>query len=161
MRRHVLRLLALILAWPPLALGVGTADIPVAHDLSGDGRDMKARAAVMLTLYSQANCRWCERAKAEYLIPLQNDPAWAGRVLLRQIALDSEAPLVDFAGRRTTQQAFARAERVRVTPTLVVYGPDGARLAEPIVGFRLADFYSSYIERALTEALARTGRTAR
>jgi hypothetical protein len=36
-----------------------------------------------------------------------------------------------------------------------VYGPDGARLAEPIVGFRVADFYAEYVNRAIEEGLTR------
>lgn len=156
-----LRALALILAWLPAALGAAVGDIAAAHDLAADAMGMKAGRAVMLVLYSQADCAWCERARNEYLIPLQKDPAWRPRVVLRQIDLDSDAPLVDFAGRKTTHRAFARAERARVTPTLVAYGPDGARLGEPIVGFRVADFYGTYIERLLEEASLKAGRSAR
>ena len=78
-----------------------------------------------------------------------------GGITLREIALDEDAPLSDFAGRRTNHRRFAAGEGARVTPTLIVYGPDGARLAEPIVGFRLADFYAEYVNRAIEEGLAR------
>lgn len=44
---------------------------------------------------------------------------------------------------------------MRFTPTLVVYGPGGKRLSDPIVGFRLADFYAEYVNRAIEEGLAR------
>ncbi|MBI3140488.1 MAG: hypothetical protein HYZ19_01325 [Rhodocyclales bacterium] len=142
-----------------LAPGIVAGAIPLARDLSVEARE--AGPAVVLVLYSQADCRWCERARREVLIPLQNDPAWQGRVLIRQVDLDSDAPLADFAGRKTTHRRFARAEGAKVTPTLAVYGPGGARLAEPIVGFRTADFYGTYVERALEEALAKQGRTAR
>jgi thioredoxin-related protein len=155
---QTLRFLVPILAWLPLATAAAAAGIQPAADLAEDARGMRAQNRVMLVLYSQADCAWCERARNEHLIPLQDDPAWRDRVLLRQIDLDSDAPLVDFSGKRATHRAFARGERARMTPTLVVYGPDGARLAEPIVGFRLADFYAAYIERALEEALGKTGK---
>lgn len=155
---QTLRFLVLILAWLPLASAAAAAGIAPAADLAEDARGMRTQNRVMLVLYSQADCPWCERARNEYLIPLQDDPAWRDRVLLRQIDLDSDAPLIDFAGKRATHRAFARGERARMTPTLVVYGPDGARLAEPIVGFRLADFYAAYIERALEEAHEKTGK---
>jgi thioredoxin-related protein len=155
-----LRTLALILSWLPPALGAATGIAP-ARDLAVDAREMRARGSVMLVLYSQADCRWCERAKHEVLIPLQNDPASRGRVVLREIALDADHPLADFAGRPTTHRSFAISERARFTPTLIVYGPDGARLAEPIVGFRIADFYAEYVNRAIEEGLTRIGSPSR
>ena len=35
------------------------------------------------------------------------------------------------------------------------HGPAGEPLAEAIVGFRLADFYGAYLERAIEESRAR------
>ncbi len=149
------RTVLLILAWLPTAPGAAAGGIVPARDLAADARDMRARGTVMLVLYSQADCPWCERARREVLLPLQRDPAARRRVVLREIALDDDAPLTDFAGRNTSQRAFARSEGARFTPTLMVYGPDGLRLADPIVGFRLADFYAEYVNRAVEEGLAR------
>ncbi len=137
-----------------MALGAAPGIAP-ARDLAADAREMRARGNVMLVLYSQAGCRWCERARNEALLPLQNDPDSRGRVVLREIALDEDSPLTDFAGRPTTHRRFALSERARFTPTLIVYGPDGAHLAEPIVGFRIADFYAEYVNRAIEEGLSR------
>ena len=159
-----LRTMALILSWLPMAPGASPGashGIMPARDLAADAREMRARGTVMLVLYSQADCRWCERAKAEVLIPLQNDPASHGRVVLREIALDDDAALADFAGRKTTHRQFSQSEGARFTPTLVVYGPDGKRLTEPIVGFRIADFYAEYVNRAVDEGLARLGPPSR
>lgn len=156
-----LRTVLLILSWLPMALGAAPPSIAPARNLAADASGMRARSTVMLILFSQAGCRWCERARTEILIPLQNDPASRGRVVLREIALDEDAPLTDFAGRQTTHRRFAAAEGARVTPTLIVYGPDGARLAEPIVGFRLADFYAEYVNRAIEEGQARLGSPSR
>ncbi len=149
--------MALILAWLPAGLGAAPHGIAPARDLALDAADMRARGFVMLVLYSQDGCRWCERAKAEVLLPLLNEPATRRRVMLREIALDEDTVLTDFAGRRTTHRRFAVSEGARLTPTLIVYGPDGKRLAEPIVGFRLADFYAEYVNRAIKEGLARLG----
>ncbi len=150
-----LRAMTLILSWLPLAPWAAPPHIAPAQDLAADARDMRARGIVMLVLFSQAGCQWCERARTEILIPLQSNPASRQRVVLREIALDGDAPLSDFAGRRTSHRRFAAGEGARVTPTLIVYGADGARLAEPIVGFRLADFYAEYVNRAIEEGLAR------
>ncbi|MCZ7655057.1 MAG: hypothetical protein M5R42_13455 [Rhodocyclaceae bacterium] len=156
-----LRTLALILSWLPPALGAATGIAP-ARDLAVDARDMRARGSVMLVLYSQADCRWCERAKHEVLIPLQNDPASRGRVVLREIALDADHPLADFAGRPTTHRSFASSERARFTPTLIVHAARTARgWPNLIVGFRIADFYAEYVNRAIEEGLTRIGSPSR
>ncbi len=151
--RRWLRATALILSWLPCAPGAAGEVIPLARDLAADARQMARSGAVMLVLYSQDGCPWCERARREYLIPLGRDPAWRRQLVLRQVDTDSAAELTDFAGRRTSHRAFARSEGAKLTPTLAVFGADGRRRGEPIVGFRLADFYGAYIEQALRAAL--------
>jgi hypothetical protein len=39
-------------------------------------------------------------------------------------------------------------------PVVAFYGPTGQRLADPIVGARLPDFYQSYLEEAIEHAAA-------
>jgi thioredoxin-related protein len=149
------RRLAAILAWLPAALSAAPGSLTPAQDLVRDARELRARKLPLLVLYSQSDCQWCERARREYLVPMQNDGAYRDRVLLRQIDLDSDAALTDFAGRRTTHREFAKGERARVTPTVAFYGPDGERLSEPIVGLRIPDFYQAYLDRAIDEGGAR------
>jgi len=78
-----------------------------------------------------------------------------GDARFAQIDLDSAAPLTDFAGRRTTHGAFARDEGIRFTPMLVIYGPSGERLAEPVVGMGAVDFYGDRVMKAIDQARQR------
>lgn len=158
--RHRLRSLgfAAILAWLTLPAGAQTAPIEPARDLAADARIVRERRVPLMILYSRTDCHWCERARREYLAPLIRSPDAA--VIVRQVDMDRDTPLIDFAGRATTMSAFAASERVRLSPTLMFYGPDGRQAAEPIVGFKLADFYGAYIDRAIEEARGRlTGKT--
>lgn len=157
----VVRAVLLILAWLPAALGAAPSQLAPARDLAADARDMRMQGSVMLVLFSQAGCRWCERARHEVLLPLQNDPASPQRLVLREIALDTDTVLTGFDGRPTTHRRFAAAAGAGLTPTLIVYGPDGRRLAEPIVGFLTADFYAEYVNRAIDEGLAQLKRAPR
>ena len=75
--------------------------------------------------------------------------------LVRELHIDRDTPLIDFAGRRTSSADFARRLQVRLVPTVMFHGPAGEPLAEAIVGFRLADFYGAYLERAIEESRAR------
>ncbi|MBI4755060.1 MAG: hypothetical protein HY778_06480 [Betaproteobacteria bacterium] len=181
-------ILAWLPAWPFAAAAAeaqalrASATLPAPHDLAREARGAgppqaggsprggqrsvgantpgAANPLPLLILFSRADCPWCERARRGWLLPMHTEPAWQGRVALREVWLDSDAAMTDFSGRATTQRAFAAAQGVRVTPTVMLFGPGGERLAEPIVGLRIADFYGAYLERAVEEAGMKLGRRA-
>ena len=131
------------------------ADLPRASDLQAEARAVGESSIPLLILYSQADCQWCERARREYLVPMSREARLKEVARFRQIDIDSDQPLVDFGGRASTHRAFATSERIRVAPTLVLYGPHGERLDEAIVGMRLPDFYGQYIEQSIETARAK------
>lgn len=148
-----------ILAWlagsPAAALAAAPAPAPLesAHDLSVDGHQARTRQLPILLFYSRADCPWCERARREYLLPLarENPP----RAIVRQINIDQDTALADFTGKATTHRRFAREAKARLTPTLAFVGPDGQAVADAIIGYKLADFYGAYIDRAIDDARAK------
>lgn len=152
MRARRRALLAGLLALPALgSLAAGT-DLPVAVDLRTDA-DRAARAgAPLVVVFSRHDCKYCETVKRDYLKPLATDRRFRDRVVIRQINQDSDAPLVDFRGEATTHARFAASEKIRLVPVVAFYGPQGRRLAEPIVGARLPDFYPSYLEEAVEKS---------
>jgi thioredoxin-related protein len=105
----------------------------------------------MVVLFSQSGCGWCDRARVQ-LVPMAREAAEQGGAVFRQMDIDRDTPLVDFSGQRATHRRFSRAEGVRFTPTLIVFGPDGRQLAEPILGMRLPDFYAHYVAQAIDQA---------
>jgi hypothetical protein len=122
-------------------------------DLATDVRLAAARGVPLVVLYSRDDCSWCEKVRREHLGPLSRDPA--APAVVRELHMDRATALTDFAGRRTTSADFSKQMGARFAPTVMFHGPDGAQLAEPIVGFRLADFYGAYLERAIEEARTR------
>ncbi len=124
-----------------------------AHDLSTDGRIAATRRIPLVVLYTREDCSWCEKVRREHLGPLSRDPATPA--LIREIYIDRATPLIDFQGRRTTSADFSREMKARLSPTVMFHAPDGKSLADPIVGFLLADFYAGYLERAIEESLAK------
>lgn len=141
----------LILACLPLPSSAA-ADLPLASQLDTEARQAARTGAPLVVIYSRADCSFCKTVKRDFLGPLSTDPRYAGRVLIREVAQDSAAPLRDFAGRSTTHADFATAEKVRLVPVVAFYGPDGRKLHEPIVGARLPDFYQSYLEDAIEQS---------
>ena len=124
-----------------------------ATDLAADARLATARGLPLVVLYSRDDCSWCEKVRREHLGPLSRDPA--APAVIRELHMDHTTTLADFAGHRITGADFAKQMQARFAPTVMFHGPDGAQLAESIVGFRLADFYGAYLERAIEEARTR------
>jgi thioredoxin-related protein len=130
-------------------------ELVAAGSFPADALIARERRVPILVFYTRFDCSWCDKARREFLLPLQRNPASAGRVLIREIEADSNTPLTDFSGRTTTHYTFARTRRVRLTPTLDFLDAGGNRLVEPIVGMRLPDYYATFIERAIDESLAK------
>jgi thioredoxin-related protein len=149
----MVRGLAGILACVPIALSAAQPGLSGAVDLASDGAAMRAAKVPMVVLYSQAGCSYCDEART-YIVPMANEPANAKRALFRQIDIDSDAALTDFAGQSTTHRRLAGRLGARVTPTVSVLDADGRTLVEPIVGMRLADFYGQYLDNAIEDARA-------
>ena len=127
--------------------------IPEARDLAREARDAHRAGGPLVVLYTQPDCVYCERAKRDYLEPLLADRAAAPRIV--EVDVTSHARLTDFSGRGVSQADFAHAQQVHVLPTLGFYGPDGERLAQPLVGLTVPDFYLAYLDARLDDARKR------
>jgi thioredoxin-related protein len=144
-----------IAADPPgkKAAGQAMTKLAEARDLSIDARVAAAKRIPIVVLYTREGCSWCEKVRREHLGPMSRNPATSA--LIREIYIDRDTPLVDFQGRRTTSADFSRQMKARLSPTVMFHGPDGRLLAEPMVGFLLADFYAGYLDRAIEESLTK------
>ena len=147
---------ALILACLTASLAVAAADSVLlpASDLRREAAEASKAGQPLLILYSRQNCPYCEEVRKIWLLPLNRDVKQNG-IKMRQIDQDSEQPLIDFAGHRTTHARFAAAEKITFVPVVAVYGARGQPLAESIVGLRLRDFYGAYLDAQLDEARSR------
>jgi thioredoxin-related protein len=130
-------------------------ELRYASDLAQEARDAAAQGKVLVVLYGTASCPWCAKVRRNYLAPLTRNADAASRMVITEIDPDVTLPLNDFAGRATNHRSFARAERVRLVPTIVIYGPAGEQLAEPLVGMSSEDFYGAYLEERLAAAAKR------
>ena len=148
--RGGLALAACLLAANGPALGAN--DLPPAADLRAEATQAALLGGPLVVLYSRRDCKYCETVKRDYLKPLASQPRYRDKLLVRQINQDSDLPLLDFHGERTTHARFAASEKIKLVPVVAFYGPNGQRLAEPIIGARLPDFYPSYLEAAIEQS---------
>ncbi len=147
------------------ALGVtarvaGAAELPLARDLSAEARQAAVDGKVYVILFGAPDCSWCVKVRRNYLAPL-NKPTAELKILAREIDIESDERLTDFAGKSISHRAFARARGVRFTPVVVFFDARGDELAESILGMASEDFYGAYLEERLITARDRTIRQPR
>jgi thioredoxin-related protein len=147
---------ALLFATP--AARASNNDLPPASDLRVAGALAAKAGGPLVVIYSRHDCKYCEAVKRDYLKPLANNPKYRGKLVILQVNQDSEAAITDFHDEQTTQARFAASEKIKLVPVVAFYGPNGQRLAEPIVGARLPDFYQSYLESAIEQSMASLSR---
>lgn len=128
-------------------------DLPAATDLRAEAAQAAQQGGPLVVLYSRGDCKYCETVKRDYLKPLATQPRYRDRVVVRQINQDGDQALLDFRGDKTTHARFATGEKIKLVPVVAFYGPNGQRLADPIVGARLPDFYQSYLETAVEQSI--------
>ncbi len=144
---------AFILTWGTLLSGPASAgsDLIRASNFKADSLIAAQRKMPVMVLFSSPTCHYCEQVKQVYLLPMQKDPAYRNRVIIREVTVGSNAPITDFDGRATTEGAFAAVNKVRIVPTVKVFDTRGNATSEPIVGLLIADFYFGYLEAAIEE----------
>jgi thioredoxin-related protein len=141
-------------------LAASVPDLPLAVNLAEDARQIAQQRIPLVILFSLPGCSHCEMVRNSYLNPMQRTPAAIRKVVLRQIDVNSIAPLIGFDGRETTHGTFALLHAVRLAPVVMFFDQRGGMLAEPLVGSMLPDFYGAYLENALEESLRRLGNPA-
>ncbi len=151
--RWILACLAALIAALACA-APAAAQMAQARDLAADARLAAERGIPLLVLFSETGCAWCERARQEFLLPMQRNPDYRAKVMMREVVVDSGAAMVDFGGIKTTHAEFARRSRVSMMPTVMLFGPRGEALSEPLVGFGSTDYYGYFIDQRIDAALA-------
>lgn len=146
---------ALILACALALSGVAAAAGGLVHakNLQADARDAAKRRVPILLLFSSPGCHYCERVKHDYLLPMQKDPAYRKRVIIREVTVGATTPLTGFDGSPTTEGAFAAAHQVFMVPTVKVFDPRGREASEAIIGLLSPDYYFGFLEAAIDEGI--------
>lgn len=148
----------LILAW---GLGAPAASFAAgglvhAKNFRTDAALSAKRQVPIMVVFTTPTCPYCDIVKRDYLVPMHKDRAYRSRVIIRELAVNSDAALTGFDGKTTTEAAFAAAAKVFVVPTVMVFDSRGEPVGEPIVGLLIPDFYFGYLEAAIEDGLART-----
>jgi thioredoxin-related protein len=142
---------------PPNDAARAAEATPTATEAPALTRDLRADAALaarqhqpLLLFFSLAGCPYCARVRREYLGPMAQDPAQAGRALIRELPI--EATLPGFDGATKSAHEIAAAYKVTLFPTIVLVDAHGTEIAEPLVGFSSPDFYGGLLDGRIDAA---------
>jgi thioredoxin-related protein len=145
-------LTAAILACTAAPASAGPGDeLRLAGDLAELAGAARAQGAPVMIVFTQASCIHCKIAKRDYLVPMSRSVEFNGKVIIREVDVDSRAKLRDFSGKPVSQKDFSLRYRVRSVPTVVVMDDGGRPVASPIVGLLADDFYQLYLQQAVDE----------
>lgn len=151
-RRAALRVAAGgLLAWAtfPAAAAAGAAAsvLPRPASLAGElAKALAARKALVL-MVSLDGCPYCKLVRESYLAPL-----WAAGQPVVQLELAASIPLQDLRGRESTHAQVVRGLGVRLAPTVLFLGREGAEAAPRLAGVASADFYGAYLQERVEAA---------
>jgi thioredoxin-related protein len=143
-----------------LSLKAHAAGLPAVKDFRIEAKDAQSRQVPILVLFMSDSCPYCEIVLEDFLLPMQRDPAFKDKVILRQIETSSHAKMIDFDGNITTQNGFASKRKVMGVPQVYLFDSNGKVLTS-IVGLLTQDFYYAYLDDAINSSLARIRENAK
>ena len=147
MTRRLLQLLTLFLsvtAFP--AAGAESRD-PYLHFFNANTGDLRAELAdargtgkkALFLFFEQEGCPGCLHMKNHVLNRPDVQKFYREHFLSLSIDIYSSVPIADFAGRAYTENTFALSLKVKGTPTLLFYDPDGKEVVRILGTVREAD----------------------
>jgi thioredoxin-related protein len=128
-------------------------NLPLARDLAADAAASARDRVPIFLFFDRYDCPYCERALAQYVVPMSKELPWRDRAIYRQVEIDQPLPLVAFDGSATTHRSLATRYGASFTPTIVVVDGSGRVIGGPVVGLLTADFYAAYLESAIDTGL--------
>lgn len=131
-----------------LARDMAAEAMSFTRDLRTDTRTGRP----LVVMFSRRDCGYCRRLETEQFVPLLRSGEYAERIVIRKLSLDAGQRVIDMSGIDVDTGKIADRYGVDVTPTVLLLGPQGQELAEPLVGMGLPDFYWAYLQRAIREA---------
>ncbi|MDZ4073743.1 MAG: hypothetical protein U1E04_03215 [Hylemonella sp.] len=144
----------LLLAAAALPLALGTtaqaAELPAAHNLKDELASALARREPLVVMVSLEGCPFCKIARNNYLAPMHEHEG----LHVAQVDMRSRTRVLDFGGKAVTHDDLVRLWKIRIAPTVLFFGRDGAEVAERLVGGYIPDFYGAYLDQRLAQARA-------
>lgn len=102
----------------------GLGDFPAELDAA-----RKSGKLGVLLMFEAESCPYCRKMRQQVLSRGDVQAYFRKRFAIFSVDAFGDVPITDFAGRETTEKAYARALKIRGTPSFIVFGLDGRELA--------------------------------
>lgn len=131
--------------------------VPLAADLKTDATRAANGGLPMLLVVTREDCGYCARLKRTVLVPMLLSGEYETRVIIRELNIDAQTPLVDFDGGSVTPLGLAGRYDALFTPTVLLVGPQGQELHDRLLGINNDEMYLFYLDKAIDLAAKRLG----
>ena len=125
-----------------------SADLPAAVSLPEHLAAALRQGSPLVVMVSLPGCPFCRVARENYLAPMLREQ----KLPIVQVDMHSKQVLRAFSGADATHERQIQDWRIRIAPTVLFFGPQGAEVAERLVGAMLPDFYGAYLEQRMATA---------
>jgi hypothetical protein len=105
----------------------------------------------LLLFYSLPGCPFCLEVRRNHLAAYARDGDRGP--LIREIDITSRRTFIGLDGNRTTEYAFANANKVRMVPHVVLLDAELKPLGDPMIGIGVSEFYGAYLADAIDSAM--------
>ncbi|MGL4233502.1 MAG: hypothetical protein ACRCWJ_19205 [Casimicrobium sp.] len=127
--------------------------LPIATNLQVDGAKAKAAKKPILLFFNLEGCHFCRFSLRTTIVPLYRDQGWRDAIEFRQITIDDGKSLIDFDGKKISNEDFAKKRKGGFTPTVMMVDGDGRLLGEPVVGIASTDYYGYNVDTMIKAAI--------
>lgn len=152
-----LRAIAIAAALASTSAPADGVTVPLAADLRADATRASSGGLPMLLIVTREDCGFCARLKRTVIVPMILSGEYETRVIIRELNIDAQEPLVDFDGNSVTPLGLAGRYDAMFTPTVLLIGPQGEELHERLLGINNDEMYLYYLDRAIDLAARRLG----
>jgi thioredoxin-related protein len=141
-----------------LFFGAAFADPPhPTYDWAGISNVARAEHSPILVVFNSETCGYCQRLKHEVIEPLTHNHNQK-LPLIREFDIYSKGKIIDFNGDPIRSRQFKRRYNIYAVPTLILLGPDGTPLTDPIVGYNSQKEYLELLQTSLVASFQAIGR---
>jgi len=132
----------------------GSPAVPHVLSFRDEGLAVAADGLLLLLAVTREGCPYCARLRREILAPMIRSGEYADRVMIREMMMEPDSPVLDFAGHATSTAQMAERFGVTIAPTVLLLDGNGRALRAPIIGINNAEMYGFYLDQAISEAVA-------
>lgn len=130
------------------------ATLPMISDFLEAGRRAANRRVPLLLAVTRTGCAYCARLRRDVLAPMRRSGEYDDRVMIGEMMMDPDAPVIDFSGAPSSTAALAGRYDIEITPTVLLLDGSGRLLTKPIIGINNAEMYGFYLDAAIDLAAA-------